>query len=162
MAQTAYDFSFNTLAGDAYPLAALRGRPMLIVNTASACGFTPQYAGLEALWKAQGDSGLVVIGVPCDDFGHQEPGDAATIGAFCEKNYGVTFPMMEKVHVRGPGRHPLFGWLAEAGGVFSKPRWNFYKYLIGPDGRLADWFASLTKPESEKLRQAVAKVTVKS
>jgi glutathione peroxidase len=159
MAPTAYDFSFDTLAGQPYPLAALRGRPLLVVNTASQCGFTPQYAGLEALWRARQAQGLVVIGVPCDDFGHQEPGDAADIGAFCEKNFGVSFPIMTKVHVRGDERHPFFGWLAETGGVLSRPRWNFYKYLIGADGRLATWFASLTKPESAKLQRAVNRVT---
>lgn len=159
MAPTAYDFSFDTLAGQPYPLAALRGRPLLVVNTASQCGFTPQYAGLEALWRARQAQGLVVIGVPCDDFGHQEPGDAADIGAFCEKNFGVSFPIMTKVHVRGDERHPFFGWLAETGGVLSRPRWNFYKYLIGADGRLATWFASLTKPKSAKLQRAVNRVT---
>jgi glutathione peroxidase len=159
MARTAYDFSFDTLAGEPYPLAALRGRPLLVVNTASQCGFTPQYTGLEALWRARQAQGLVVIGVPCDDFGHQEPGDAAEIGAFCEKNFGVSFPIMAKVHVRGEERHPFFGWLAEAGGVLSRPRWNFYKYLIGADGHLANWFASLTKPESAKLQRAVDRVT---
>ena len=155
MAPTAYDFSFDTLAGQPYPLAALRGRPLLVVNTASQCGFTPQYAGLEALWRARQAQGLVVIGVPCDDFGHQEPGDAADIGAFCEKNFGVSFPIMTKVHVRGDERHPFFGWLAETGGVLSRPRWNFYKYVVGKDGRVRSSFSSFTKPDAPKLRAAI-------
>ncbi len=157
MAGNAYDFTLTTLAGEAYPLAALRGRPLLIVNTASQCGFTPQYAGLQAL-SAQAPQDLVVIGVPSNDFGNQEPGDAAAISAFCERNYGVSFPIMAKVHVKGPAANPLFQWLAREGGFLSRPRWNFYKYLIGRDGRLADWFASLTKPDSEKISRAIAKL----
>jgi glutathione peroxidase len=159
MPETAYDFTLTTLAGAPYPLAALRGRPMLIVNTASQCGFTPQYAALEAL-SERAPSGLVVIGVPSNDFGNQEPGDAAAIGEFCQRNYGVSFPLMEKAHVKGRDAAPLFRWLAAEGGFLSRPRWNFYKYLIGPDGRLADWFASLTKPESEKMAQAIGKMKV--
>jgi glutathione peroxidase len=152
---TAYDFTLTTLAGVPYPLGALRGHPILIVNTASQCGFTPQYAGLEAL-SGRAPAGLVVIGVPSNDFGNQEPGDAAAIGEFCQRNYGVSFPVMAKAHVKGPDAHPLFRWLVAEGGFLSRPRWNFYKYLIGPDGRLADWFASLTKPESDKIAKAIA------
>jgi glutathione peroxidase len=155
---SAYDFSFKTLRGEDYPLGgALAGRPLLVVNTASKCGFTPQYKGLQSIWHDFKDSGLVVIGVPSNDFANQEPGTAEQIGSFCEVNYGVDFPMMEKVHVKGAEAHPFFKWAAAEGGFLAKPRWNFYKYLIGKDGRLVDWFASMTKPESGKVKAAIAK-----
>ena len=160
MAESVYDFSLKTLRGEDFPLSALRGRPLLIVNTASKCGFTPQYAGLQALQTAWGgqDGGLVIIGVPSNDFGNQEPGDATAIGAFCEANYGVTFAMMEKVHVKGADAHPLFHWLGAQAGFLGKPRWNFYKYLTRRDGSLADWFSSKTAPESPKLQSAIKAV----
>ena len=157
MAVTVYDFSLKTLSGEGLALADLRGRPLLIVNTASQCGFTPQYAGLQALqtqWGGQAN-GLVIIGVPSNDFGNQEPGEAAAIGAFCEANYGVTFTMAEKTHVKGPDAHPLFQWLGEQAGFLGKPRWNFYKYLTKRDGTLAAWFSSKTVPASSKLQRAI-------
>ena len=160
MSGTVYDFSLTTLKGEPYPLSALSGRPLLIVNTASQCGFTPQYAGLQKLHDRWGETadGLVVIGVPSNDFGQQEPGEAETIGAFCARNFGVTFPLMQKVHVKGRHAIPLFQWLAAEGGFLARPRWNFYKYLIDRQGRLAHWFASTTAPDSEKLARAIAAV----
>ena len=158
MAKTAYDFEFTTLQGEGFALGQFAGRPLLVVNTASKCGFTPQYAGLTQIWKQHQAEGLVVIGVPSNDFGQQEPGSADEIGSFCEVNYGVDFPMMAKVPVRGPDAHPLFRWLATEGGFFSRPRWNFYKYLIGRDGQLKDWFASPTKPGSAKFGRAVNRI----
>ncbi len=158
MSKTAYDFEFTTLKGERFALGQFTGRPLLVVNTASKCGFTPQYAGLTEVWKQHKDEGLVVIGVPSNDFGQQEPGSADDIGSFCEINYGVDFPMMEKVRVKGPNAHPLFQWLAVEGGFLSRPRWNFYKYLIGRDGKLATWFGSPTKPDSVKFGRAVKKV----
>ncbi|MBW4024233.1 MAG: glutathione peroxidase [Proteobacteria bacterium] len=157
MAATVFEFGLRTLTGEPYPLAALAGRPLMIVNTASKCGFTPQYAALQAIWAKWGKqaNGLVVIGVPSNDFGNQEPGEAEAIGEFCERNYGVTFPMMEKVHVKGPDADPLFKWLGQEGGFLSKPRWNFYKYLTGRDGRLATWFPSTTAPDSAKVTRAI-------
>ncbi len=157
MAVTAYDFSLRTLQGQPFPLADLRGRPLLIVNTASQCGFTPQYAALQALQATRGGEtdGLVIIGVPSNDFGHQEPGEAVAIGAFCQANYGVTFPMMEKSPVKGRAAHPLFRWLAQEAGFLGRPRWNFYKYLVGRDGRLADWFPSITAPNSARVIRAI-------
>ncbi len=157
MAGTVFEFKLKTLTGEPYWLADLHGRPLLIVNTASKCGFTPQYAGLQALWAKCGQekNGLVVIGVPSNDFGNQEPGDAEAIGEFCTRSYGVTFPIMEKAHVKGPDAHPLFRWLAEEGGFLAKPRWNFYKYLTGRDGRLATWFPSMTAPDSAKVVRAI-------
>jgi glutathione peroxidase len=153
--KTAFDFEFATLTGKALPLKEFAGRPMIVVNTASKCGFTPQYAGLEALWQQHKADGLVILGVPCNDFGGQEPGSANDITAFCQVNYGVDFPMTEKVHVKGGETHPLFGWLAAHGGYLSRPRWNFYKYLITRDGKLKTWFSSLTSPKSAKFTQAV-------
>jgi len=155
---SAYDFSFVTLSGQHYPLKDLEGRPFLVVNTASKCGFTPQYAGLEALWKAHKDNGLVVIGVPCNDFGNQEPGTAEEIGQFCEVNYGVSFPIMSKVHVKGAEAHPFFVWAGKAGGFLAAPKWNFYKYLVGKDGTLFDWYSSVAAPDGDKVTAAIAKL----
>jgi glutathione peroxidase len=157
MAGNVFDFRLTTLAGEPYWLADLVGRPLLIVNTASKCGFTPQYAGLQALWTraAKQPNGLVVIGIPSNDFGNQEPDEAKAIGDFCDRTYGVTFPLMEKVHVKGPEAHPLFKWLGDQGGFLSRPRWNFYKYLTGRDGKLASWFSSTTAPDSAKLLRAI-------
>jgi glutathione peroxidase len=154
----AYDFNFKTLRGEDYPLAALAGRPLVVVNTASKCGFTPQYKGLEALWRARQQAGLVVIGVPSNDFAGQEPGGAAEIASFCELNYGVDFPMMEKVHVKGPDAHPFFKWAASQGGFLAGPKWNFFKYLIRKDGGLETWFSSITAPDSDKFLKAVEKI----
>jgi glutathione peroxidase len=153
--ETAFSFAFTALDGTPLPLSRFQGRPMLIVNTASQCGFTPQYQALEALWRATRDRGLVVLGVPCNDFGAQEPGSAADIRSFCETRYGVDFPLTAKVHVTGADAHPLFRWLAARGGFLSRPRWNFYKYLIDRDGALAGWFAAPTAPDSARFRRAV-------
>jgi len=154
----AYDFSFTTLQGQPYPLKDLAGRPFVVVNTASKCGFTPQYKGLEALWREKKDVGLVVIGVPSNDFAGQEPGTAEEISSFCELNYGVDFPMMSKVHVKGPEAHPFFKWAGSAGGFMASPKWNFFKYLVGKDGQLVEWFSSITAPDSGKFQSAVAKM----
>jgi glutathione peroxidase len=156
---TAYDFTFRTLQGKPFPLSELAGKPLLVVNTASKCGFTPQYAGLEALWRVHKDRGLMVIGVPCNDFGGQEPGTTDEIASFCTLNYGVDFPMTEKVHVKGEQAHPFFRWVGEQGGFLAKPKWNFFKYLIGRDGRLAAWFSSLTRPDSARLGKAIERVS---
>ncbi|WP_338847504.1 glutathione peroxidase [Massilia sp. W12] len=147
---TVHDFEVNFLQGKAAQLSAYKGKVLLIVNTASECGFTPQYKGLEALFQQYQDKGLVVLGFPCNQFGGQEPGDALQIGAFCEKNYGVTFPLSEKVDVNGDGAHPLFVHLKEAapGLLGSKAiKWNFTKFLVGKDGRVRERFAPTTKPE---------------
>lgn len=155
--KTAYDFDFLSLKGTPLPLADFAGRPLLIVNTASKCGFTPQYKELEAIWQKYRDEGLMVIGVPSNDFANQEPGGAAEIASFCEVNFGVDFPLTEKVQVKGAAAHPLFKWLGAQGGFFSRPRWNFYKYVIGRDGKLVDWFASTTAPGSAKVERAIQK-----
>ncbi len=158
MPDSAHAFTFKSLEGKPMPLSQFAGKPMVIVNTASKCGFTPQYKGLEALWQANRDKGLVVLGVPSNDFGGQEPGSASEIKGFCQVRFGVDFPMTEKVHVKGSAAHPLFQWLAAEGGFWGKPHWNFYKYLIGPDGRFVDWYSSITAPGSAKFTSAVEKL----
>jgi glutathione peroxidase len=161
-AGTAFDFSLQKLQGGELKLNAFAGKPLLIVNTASKCGFTPQYAGLEEIWKAHKKDGLVVLGVPSNDFGRQEPGSAKEIATFCETNYGVDFPMAGKEQVSGSAAHPLFKFLVSEGGFLSAPRWNFYKYLIGRDGHLKEWFSSFTPPTSSRFKRAVEKVVAKS
>jgi glutathione peroxidase len=150
---TAYEFTATALDGQSVDLARYRGKALLIVNTASACGFTPQYQGLEELQRRYADQGLVVLGFPCNQFGHQEPGSEAEIGAFCEKNYGVTFPMFAKIDVNGDDAHPLFRFLkGEAPGVLGTEaiKWNFTKFLVNRDGAVVRRYAPATKPEELK------------
>ena len=147
---TAYEFEATSLDGKPVRLQEFTGKPLLIVNTASKCGFTPQYTGLEALYQRYRDRGLVVLGFPCNQFGEQEPGTASEIGAFCEKNYGVSFPMFAKVDVNGDSAHPLYQWLKEAapGLLGSKAiKWNFTKFLVDRSGSVKARFAPTTKPE---------------
>src|SRR5690348_3046799 len=134
---TLHDFSATSITGDEVDLSAYAGKVVLVVNTASKCGFTPQYEGLEELYETYADKGLVILGFPCDQFGHQEPGDEGEIQEFCKLNYGVTFPMMAKIEVNGDGAHPVYQWLkAEKGGTLgSKIKWNFTKFLVGKDGK---------------------------
>ena len=146
-----YDFEALSIEGKPAALAAQRGKVMLIVNTASACGFTPQFAGLETLWKTYADKGLVVLGFPSNEFGGQDPGTDGEIASFCEMNYGVSFPMMSKVKVNGADAHPLWKWLtAEAPGILGikSVKWNFTKFLIGRDGQVIKRYAPTDKPES--------------
>src|SRR6195952_5605337 len=146
-----YDFTATSLAGENVSLKRYEGKVLLIVNTASACGFTPQYKGLEALQRTLGPRGFSVLGFPCNQFGKQEPGDAAQIGEFCEKNYGVTFPMFAKVDVNGANAHPLFKYLTEKEpGVLGIEaiKWNFTKFLVDREGNIVKRFAPITKPES--------------
>lgn len=153
---TAYAFSFAGLKGDEIRLANYSGRPILIVNTASLCGYTPQYAGLQQLWSRFRDRGLVVVGVPSNDFGGQEPGGIAEISQTAEHEYGVSFPMAAKVDVRGANSHPFYRWAA-AERPLDTPRWNFHKYLIGRDGRIASVFATNIEPMDARVVNAVAK-----
>ena len=146
---TAFDFSAASLDGQAQPLSDYRGKVLLVVNTASKCGFTPQYTGLEALWRKYRDRGLVVLGFPCDQFGHQEPGDAEEIRNFCSLTYDVSFPMFGKIDVNGSGAHPLFKWLKEEkSGLLGigAIKWNFTKFLVGRDGQVLSRHAPATKP----------------
>jgi glutathione peroxidase len=148
-----YDFEAVSIEGKRASLASQRGKVLLIVNTASACGFTPQFTGLEALWKAYADKGLVVVGFPSNEFGNQDPGSNDEIASFCELNYGVSFPMMEKVEVNGTKAHPLFKWLTqEAPGVLGTTgiKWNFTKFLVGRDGKVIRRYAPSDKPEAMK------------
>lgn len=148
---TVYDFEALDIAGRPVALAQFKGRPLLIVNTASACGFTPQFAGLEELHKTYGGQGLVVLGFPCNQFGRQDPGSNDEIGAFCQKNYGVSFQMMGKIDVNGDGAHPLYQWLTrEAPGLLGTKaiKWNFTKFLVGKDGLVRKRYAPTDKPES--------------
>ena len=153
MSTTAYDFDATALDGSPQPLSDWRGKVLLIVNVASKCGFTPQYAGLEKLWRDYGDKGLVVLGFPSDQFGHQEPGNAEEIRNFCSLTYDVSFPMFAKVEVKGKNATPLYKDLTTKSK--SKPRWNFHKYLIHKDGMTVESFSALTKPDSKKLIQAI-------
>ena len=154
MAKTAgsiYDFDALSIDGKPAPLAAQRGKVMLIVNTASACGFTPQFAGLETLWHDYRDRGLVIVGFPSNEFGAQDPGSNDEIASFCQLNYGVSFPMMAKVEVNGAQAHPLWKWLtAEAPGLLGSKavKWNFTKFLIGRDGKVLKRYAPNDAPES--------------
>jgi glutathione peroxidase len=153
---TIYDFSAELLDGRAVSLGEFRGRVLLIVNTASKCGFTPQYAGLEELYRTGKERGFAVLGFPCNQFGAQEPGGAAEIGAFCQKNYGVSFPLFARIDVNGPHAHPLYRFLTKSQpGIFGTERikWNFTKFLVDRNGRVAGRYAPSTTPE--KLAAAV-------
>jgi glutathione peroxidase len=148
-----YDFEALSIDGKPVQLAAQRGKVMLIVNTASACGFTPQFAGLEELWKDYADKGLVVLGFPSNEFGAQDPGSDGEIASFCQLNYGVSFPMMSKVKVNGTDAHPLWQWLTkEAPGILGSKavKWNFTKFLVARDGKVLKRYAPTDKPESIK------------
>jgi glutathione peroxidase len=147
---TLYDFEARQINGTTVPLEQYRGKALLIVNTASACGFTPQFGGLEALHEKYGQRGLAVLGFPCNQFGSQDPGSNEEIASFCQLNYGVSFPMMAKIDVNGPRADPLFKWLtAEAPGILGSKaiKWNFTKFLVGKDGQVIKRYAPTDKPE---------------
>ena len=149
-----FDLSATALDGREQPMTAYKGNVILVVNTASECGFTPQYAGLEKLWQEYRERGLVVLGFPSNDFGQQEPGTAEEIRGFCDLNFHVTFPMFAKAKTKGEGQSPVFSFLTAK---HPKPRWNFYKYVIGRDGEVHDYFVSVTSPDSKRLRRAIDK-----
>ena len=152
-----YDVSLNTLSGEPATLAEHKGKALLIVNVASKCGLTPQYTGLEKLHEQLADRGFAVLGFPCNQFGAQEPGTAEEIATFCSTNYGVTFPMYEKIEVNGEGRHPLYAELtavADAEGKAGDIQWNFEKFLVTPDGQITR-FRPLVEPEAPELVQAI-------
>jgi glutathione peroxidase len=152
-----YDLTAKMLDGQDQPMSVYQGKVALVVNTASECGFTPQYAGLEDVWQEYRERGLVVLGFPSNDFGGQEPGSAEEIRSFCDLKFHVSFPMFAKVRTKGQDQSPVFAFLTAK---HSKPRWNFYKYLVGRDGRVLDYFVSFTKPGSPRLRKAIEKALV--
>lgn len=158
----AYDFTFPAISGGDLSLADYAGKVVLVVNTASQCGFTGQYEDLQTIWQDYRDRGLVVIGVPSNDFGGQEPGNNEDIKTFCTVNFDIDFPMTEKVVVQGAGAHPFYQWARQELGSRAVPRWNFHKYLINRDGKIIDWFSSMTNPSSGTMRKAIEKELVKS
>ncbi|WP_041318050.1 glutathione peroxidase [Hyphomicrobium nitrativorans] len=155
VSKTAWDFEFTSIDGQPMPLADYRGQVLLVVNTASMCGFTKQYSGLQALHEKYEAQGFKVVGVPSNDFGSQEPKAAGEIKDFCETTFGVTFPMTDKSEVTGSEAHPFYAWAREELGWLNAPKWNFHKYLVGRDGALVTSFFSQTTPESEKVIRAV-------
>jgi len=151
----AHDFTFTSITGEKLLLSQFKGKPVLVVNTASECGYTPQYAGLEKLWQLYRDRGLIVLGVPSNDFGAQEPGDEKAIRNFCTTRFAVDFPMTAKATVVGANAHPFYKWLAAELGEAGQPRWNFHKYLIDPNGAIAGVFPSKVAPDSAELGAAI-------
>jgi glutathione peroxidase len=158
--QTVYDYTAPLRGGGERPLSEYAGKVLLIVNTASECGFTPQLKGLQELQDRYGDEGFQVLGFPSNEFGGQEPLEGDAIEEFCAVNYGVSFPVFDKIHVKGSEQHPLFDFLSDRkrnGSVGAKPRWNFHKYLVGRDGRVLDYFLPITNPDAGRLTRAVEK-----
>lgn len=154
---TFHDFTLAGIDGVPVPLADFRGKTVLVVNVASRCGLTPQYAELEALWREARDMGLVVLGLPCNQFGAQEPGSEDEIRAFCQTRYDVSFPMGAKLEVNGPGQHPLYAWLTGPDAAFpGRIQWNFEKFLVGPDGQVLARFEPTVRPQDGALKAAVA------
>lgn len=149
--ENAHRFTFVSIDGEKLPLDAWRGRPVLVVNTASYCGYTSQYAGLESLWQRYRDRGLIVLGVPSNDFGQQEPGSAAEIKTFCETRYAIDFPLAQKCPVSGGQAHPFYRWIADTLGEAGTPSWNFHKYLIAPDGELAGAWPAQVAPADPRI-----------
>jgi glutathione peroxidase len=152
----AYNYSFQDISNTKQiNLADYKNKVIMIVNTASLCGFTKQYTELQALYTKYKDRGFVLIAVPSDDFGKQEPGSNAEIKTFCETNFNITFPITEKLHVHNKMSHPFFSWTRQELGFLSGPKWNFYKYIIGKDGKLISYFSSFTKPTSKKIIKVI-------
>jgi glutathione peroxidase len=154
-AGSVYDYTMKTIDGQAAPLAAYKGKVLLVVNVASKCGYTPQYTGLEALYEKYKDKGLVLLGVPANNFGGQEPGTNEEIKTFCSRTYGVSFPMMSKVSVKGDDKTPLYQYLTSTGG--GEVKWNFTKFLVGKNGQVVQRFESPVKPDSPELISAIEK-----
>ena len=153
-----YKFSFEGIDGKQIFLKDFKNKPILIVNTASLCGFTYQYEELERLYKKFKTKDLIVIGIPSNDFGNQELDDNKKVKEFCSLNFNITFPMTSITSIKGNDKHPFFDWVKKQGGVLSTPKWNFYKYLIDREGKLVSWFSSVTKPLSKKLLSEIEKI----
>lgn len=155
MSATAFDFHFPSIEGGQMNLSDYQGKVLLVVNTASQCGFTPQYTALQAIWSEYRDKGLVVIGVPSDDFGGQELDSEQQVKQFCEVNFDIDFPMTAITKVKGENAHAFYQWAGQQVGMMGKPKWNFHKFLIGRDGQMADWFSSMTSPGSPKMKKSI-------
>lgn len=153
----AYDFNFNDLDGSTLSLSDYKNKVIIVVNVASQCGFTSQYENMQEVWEKYEKKGIVMLGVPSNDFGNQEPGDSKEIKNFCEAKFGITFPMTEKVSVKGENAHPFYVWAKKNHGKSAIPKWNFHKIIIGRDGKIRDTFASITNPSSKRFIQAIEK-----
>jgi glutathione peroxidase len=154
----AYDFKFKDLDGSVLSLSDYKGKVIVIVNVASQCGFTKQYEDMQKVWVKYQDKGVVMLGVPSNDFGNQEPGNNADIKTFCEAKFGISFPMTEKVLVKGAQAHPFYIWAKDNHGKAAIPKWNFHKIIIGKNGKIADTFTSITNPSSKKFTKALEKL----
>jgi Glutathione peroxidase len=152
---SAHDFTFTSITGEEMPLSNYKGKTLLVVNTASECGFTKQYDDMQALYEAYEGKDFVLIGVPSNDFGGQEPGSEEEIKKFCETNFNITFPMTSKNKVVGKEAHPFYQWANKEAGMLGSPKWNFHKFLIGPEGQFINWYASTTNPTSDKIKKAI-------
>ena len=153
----AYDFNFNDLDGTQLNLAEYKDKIIVVVNVASQCGFTTQYEDMQKVWEQYQVKGVIMLGVPSNDFGNQEPGSNKEIKNFCEAKFGITFPMTEKVSVKGENAHPFYLWASENHGKSAIPKWNFHKIIIGKNGKVIDTFASITNPSSKKFIMALEK-----
>ena len=153
----AYEFSFNDLDGSTLSLREFKEKVIVIINVASQCGFTKQYADMQTIWEKYEKKGIIVLGIPSNDFGNQEPGNNKEIKNFCEAKFGITFPMTEKVSVKGSSAHPFYIWAEKNHGKSAVPKWNFHKIIIGKDGKIFDTFTSITKPSSKKFIKAIEK-----
>ena len=151
----AYDFSFNDLDGSALSLGEFKEKVIVIINVASQCGFTKQYADMQTIWEKYEKKGIIVLGIPSNDFGNQEPGNNKEIKNFCEAKFGITFPMTEKVSVKGNSAHPFYIWAEKNHGKSAVPKWNFHKIIIGKDGKIAETFSSITNPSSKKFTKVL-------
>ena len=151
----AYDFKFNDLDGSVLNLSDYKGRVIVVINVASQCGFTKQYEDIQKVWESYQSKGILILGVPSNDFGQQEPGSNQEIKNFCESKFGITFPMTEKVSVKGSSAHPFYLWAKKNHGSTAVPKWNFHKIIIGKDGKIIDTFASITNPSSRKFIESI-------
>ena len=151
----AYDFNFKDLDGSTLSLSDYKNKVIVVVNVASQCGFTSQYEDMQKVWESYQKKGIVMLGVPSNDFGNQEPGNSKDIKNFCEAKFGITFPMTEKVSVKGESAHPFYKWAKKNHGNSAAPKWNFHKIIIGKDGKIKDTFASITNPSSKKFIKAI-------
>lgn len=154
-AGSAWNYEFQSIDGKPMPLANFKGKVLLVVNTASFCGFTPQYSALQKLYETYEGRGLVVVGAPSNDFGGQEPKSEAEVKTFCQGAFGITFPLTAKIHVRGSEKHPFYAWASDTLGAMNAPWWNFHKYLVGRDGKLVTAFGTRTEPQSPDVVKAI-------